>query len=498
MRLRRVATASLLVAGLSPRPAAAPLVSRRPITELVKSADVIVVASLSSLTPVPSGFRATLAVRRTLKGEPAAAPAVEATLSQENVYSVGGDSYGLWFLSKATVPGELVVLTPIENGSGLRDAFVALPPECAPRATPRAAGELPLDRIAEELRAALKCDAPVARMGPAVEAALELVVALDSPGPAHSAVAGAVSKGGPARALATDFDAAVAALIEAEILGGRADALPREFLSALFLLADPAAAPALIRIIEALDGSAAGGANVGWAVYRGAAQALSNIHTEETLPALGRLLENDDVEIRLMAVMGVGRYANGWRSSRFGGTEPGGPAPFASSQTLRNMPAYDIFKAKPDRYVGFWRRWLTCGPCRLDLGVPVVAVKSGGDCTGTTCTIVFTADASDPDDDNFTVRWNGCEVDVTNTMECTVVAGAPEMVEVIAEVRDSYGFKQTATRQAHIYAAAHDVSQWTACGPAGFRTRTVTVSGLTLDPARAVPAPASGEDCRSR
>jgi hypothetical protein len=83
-------------------------------------------------------------------------------------------------------------------------------------------------------------------------------------------------------------------------------------------------------------------------------------------------------------------------------------------------------------------------------------------------------------------------------MECTVVAGRPEMVEAIAEVSDSYGFKQTATRQAHVYAAAHDASPWTACGPAGFRTRTVTVSGLTLDPARAVPAPASWEDCRSR
>jgi hypothetical protein len=162
------------------------------------------------------------------------------------------------------------------------------------------------------------------------------------------------------------------------------------------------------------------------------------------------------------------------------------------------MPATAIFRADPDRYVGFWRRWLTCLPCRRDLGAPLIEVKSGGACTGTTCTIVFTADASDPDGDNFRVTWNGCEADITNSMECTAVAGAPGMVEAIAEARDAYGITNAAKLQVHIHAAAFDASAWTACGPAGFRTRTVEVSALTLDPARAVPVPASEEACRSR
>jgi hypothetical protein len=112
-----------------------------------------------------------------------------------------------------------------------------------------------------------------------------------------------------------------------------------------------------------------------------------------------------------------------------------------------------------------------------------------------TCTIVFSAEVSDPDGDNFRVEWKGCEASDVDPLDCAVITGQPGVVGVRAEARDSYGITSEVTAEAAILPAAYTVSSWRECDSAHRRTRSVVVSALTLDPGRALPEPAASEAC---
>jgi hypothetical protein len=94
------------------------------------------------------------------------------------------------------------------------------------------------------------------------------------------------------------------------------------------------------------------------------AAALRMIHTVETLPWLGKLLDSKSADVRYEAVAGLASFANSGAIPREspmvidGVVTPRPPNPFKNSQTLENFPAIDTFHLNEAKYITFWKSWL--------------------------------------------------------------------------------------------------------------------------------------------
>jgi len=134
-----------------------------------------------------------------------------------------------------------------------------------------------------------------------------------------------------------------------------------------------------------------------------------------------------------------------------------------------------------------------------------VAVTSSGACAGSDCTVSFTATPRRPD--VRTMTWSGCTVASGTAVSC--VRATPGDVTARVDMTDGDGIAASATGTRTAYASGFSVGTWgpcagtttcTAAGPGGCQTtgtqtRTVSSSGLTLDPAAAATPPAASQAC---
>ena len=110
-------------------------------------------------------------------------------------------------------------------------------------------------------------------------------------------------------------------------------------------------------------GTIAGNPMASIALQRCAVHALRSIHTKESLPALRQMLESSDQTIRYDAIQGLAAYANNLPIQTIDNTagmaylKPLGDGPFATSETRANMPSLPAFRANEQKYLTFWKQW---------------------------------------------------------------------------------------------------------------------------------------------
>jgi len=98
---------------------------------------------------------------------------------------------------------------------------------------------------------------------------------------------------------------------------------------------------------------------------RCAGQVLRGVHTRATLPYLAGLLDNSSSDLRYEGVVGLASFANNLAvhhgqsstaSMEWLSPLPG-TAPYATSETLQNLPTLQTFREKEAQYIGFWKAW---------------------------------------------------------------------------------------------------------------------------------------------
>ncbi len=91
--------------------------------------------------------------------------------------------------------------------------------------------------------------------------------------------------------------------------------------------------------------------------------ALRAIHNIQTLPYLAQLLDSPDPHTSYDALFGMAAFANGFPISQAGNPiehmTPNSNAPFASKDSLSNLPGFDTFIKDQPRFIGYWKQWWT-------------------------------------------------------------------------------------------------------------------------------------------
>jgi hypothetical protein len=293
---------------------------------------------------------------------------------------------GLWFL-RHEENGEWRVMPASERGEQIPAPAAPLPHEWT-----YASGAPLLDKLFFELRAAFD-SSEVVIASTAADIIRDIRTSL-SPGPRtfdaetadtqrtaellrrHFADPAHAERCIAARTL-REWDVLVVERLAAWAAGGDTSAGPATMLwFSLYDVTDPRTVPTLARLLETVQMGSLGssppvcGASVPqwpqdalrpYDCYEATlARALRNIHTEETLPLLSRLLDSPDPETQYMALQGTFLAAEHCPP----GTGLDGCPHSAPADRLdefeafnRHYPAAAMFGADRAEYVDFWKRW---------------------------------------------------------------------------------------------------------------------------------------------
>ena len=370
-------------ASLSTPQAQATLGGVQALPELAASAQLIVVAELDEV-PIP-GRDLQLHVRRVLKGE-GTVSLVRARWPQGLATSDPPQPlHGVWFLN---ADGDRwTVLPPIQSVPVLDDLFIRVPAGDLPGPYQYAAGDPVLDKLVQELRAALAGDEGASSQSRLYEELATVVRPRRTVAYAHIAELGPSHvESCPTVRLIRDWAALVTQPLESRI--ALAQDVPLGMAAALCTVSDDAAVPALRGVTDALG---LGPGSLQYCVAR----ALRNIHTQAALPELARFLDSPDPEIQYLAVGGFALFANNYLSGEDTHDGPRVRGAWTTDTTLRMDPARPEFLAHRQLYLDFWRAWWNCRPCRTDEQPPTVGLTSPASGAYLSGTVPMAATASD-------------------------------------------------------------------------------------------------------
>lgn len=334
------------------------------LPELTSAADAIVVAAPDGPPEPLQNLR--LVVRRVVKGDPGLTTLVTAWPDDVALPAQPVDFYGLWFLKREG--DRWSVLPPVASSRAAQDLLLTVPEGDLPEPFRYAAGDPGLDKVVQELRAAVfgasdtallsrTYDALATVTRPQASLAYEHIGEL---GPGHVEAC-------PTVRLIREWDASVTESVYARLQDGQT--VPAGLVAALCTVDDAAALPALSSLLDLL------GTGLG-EVQRCVAKALRNIHSEATLPLLARLLDAGDPESQYFGVSGFALFANNYLPGDEARDSPRAAGPYTTRATLAHGPSIEEFFTNMDWHVEYWRTWQSCVPCRLDQEPPNVSITS--------------------------------------------------------------------------------------------------------------------------
>src|SRR6266496_1525538 len=320
------------------------------ISLLADRADVIAVASVETFASSSSAVSVSLRVRRGLKGTADGSLLTAVFTTSNGTVAANGLSVGtngLWFLG-ADGSGGWTILSSWEGSLFVADSLVPLPAGDLPVQWRYATSDPLIDRIVNELRAASVSSVDetlnrvYAAMGtirvPSVTVAFEHVQRL---GPLHEGAC-------PTARAYREWDSTTLSAVEARPGLGTPGSVPSGLVLGVCQVFDPAAVPALARLMDSGAGDAP--------LERCVAEALLNIHTEQALPYLARLLDSEDPYLQYLAITGFALFRHDYAIP--------GPEP--------NVPTFEAFNNDSATYRELWKQWWTGTGSGIDGGLNVV------------------------------------------------------------------------------------------------------------------------------
>lgn len=334
--------------------------ARAPVPTLAAKADAIVVGTVQSLA-TGATIGATITVEQVLKGSILSGSSVSVAWTMTNprtmpapsanarpwvghgIFFLQRNSSGSWSIMPATVGDaswdDLYIHTPLSAPAGVREVVAAsLPRDPAP-----------LDRVLAEMVVALEAGAPVpydlvgiargtrsAVLTAAFSRFLSRQDALFTVG-----LRGSLQSGDPSAILTAKRQHAV-------LSSGRGWAELLQDIRSYYVNAEPHA----VRVL----GEVATDSSTGMDLRTAAAAALARMHTQQSLPYLAKLLAEDNITLKAMAVGGLSSFAN---NVPIGSHEPAsGEWPYRTDDTIAHS-AFDerLVAAREPYYVGFWMSW---------------------------------------------------------------------------------------------------------------------------------------------
>ena len=339
------------------------------IGQLLRSADIVVVGTVTDVADSGSEVDISLIVNRTVKGGETAGSAIGVrwlpALPPEfhgNRNSVGRT--GIWFLKRTE---SALIVMPVTGGAvPLADVYIAVSPDPLPSQGASDANLSSAIKLANELRAAAQ--------NPVIEPATRRILSsgaaddLDDntlqltwanlssstdPGSKALGWAGEIRRG---------QTAPLTALVDAGPGAISPDALNTLTMAICqFSGSDPGA----IASLGSLAKSTFPDALKGCAVH-----ALRRIHTRETIVFLVSELDSPSQQLQYEAVAGIASFANGLPVQTSQNTAdmsafaipPNSPP--STAETRQNFPSRSIFNKQPQMYISFWKDWVTAHPMK--------------------------------------------------------------------------------------------------------------------------------------
>ena len=348
--------ASTLSAGIS---------SRYSVVTLTASADAVV-SGTSEATRIGGIINVKIQVERVLKGSVAEGSAVSLTLTLPErgglPYGPAGtgaatrteSGHGIFFL-QANPSGSWTLIPAAVGDIRWDDTYIPTPASVPQDLRNAAEASLPsnpsvLDHVLVEIVAAKEAGAPVPvdlvetfreNHSPVLTASFARFQAKQDAYLAATGLRGLIAAGDPSAILTVQRD--YASLARTKFWGS----LLQE-IKIYYLNTDPAAIQTL--------GQIANDPNVGMDLRTAAAGTLARMHTQQTLPYLAKLLAEQNISLKTMAVGGLSSFAN---NVPIGSHEPAaGSWTYRTDDTIAHSAFDERIIAKQEAYyLNFWSDW---------------------------------------------------------------------------------------------------------------------------------------------
>lgn len=343
---------------------------------LLTQADQVVVATVRNSSSAANTLTMDLIVSRTLKGTAIVGSSITATLSSPNVkastpgvvqtsasvsvYLLVGRT-GLWFLQQS---GTGWVVLPLMGGDiSEDDLYLPVHSGTLPPAFAYAINTAPKTKLIQEIGAATQDPATAtaisrleamrvfADLGPDVLPMFGQLTASPQMGTMAMGLAGQIRLGTPS---------ALQAMVSSNM-----GMFPQDAQSQL------ANAVCEYRNTDASGVGALGvllGSQYSDSVRACATHALREIHSQQTLPLLEKLLADSSPVIRYDAVIGIAQFAIGFPVARMEDKKAAianlTPGPNFTSDMYPHYPAMDLFFKNEQEYISYWKKWLAAHPAQ--------------------------------------------------------------------------------------------------------------------------------------
>ncbi len=337
------------------------------IGKLEQTADVIAVGAASGATVSGATVNFSLHVTRVIKGDASLVGSAVPVLWQTGGQFPGGSSAGLdgsgiWFLQGTTGAWRLM---PVTQGA-MDFARVYFPGPSGPIASPYAYSQTASlgDKLASEMASAIEGSTTfvqqfdAAMAGGLLDELKSPVLALLYQRLANSASAQKALLGMAGLIRQQDGSTlAAAARASSSLPNDPGVGVLLLSIRVFFRATDPAS-------VGALGVAATDTANPNIGFRDAAAHALAAIHTAAAMPFLAILLDDQDTNLRVEAVGGMGAFANGLAVQTLAGV-PGltylqlpASAPYQTPDTIAHLAfGPQAITARETYYVSFWKNW---------------------------------------------------------------------------------------------------------------------------------------------
>jgi hypothetical protein len=343
---------------------------------LLTQADQVVVATVRTSSSSAHTLSLDLVVSRALKGTATAGSSITATLSSPNVTALtpgvlrmnGTVSAnllvgrtGLWFLKQSGT--EWVVLPLMGGDISQDDLYLPVPSGTLPPAFAYDIGAAPKTKLIQEIGAAARNPSTGAAISH-LEATRVFTDLGSDLQPILAQLASSPQMGTRAMGLAGEIRLGTPGALNA-IVSSNMAMFPQDAQGQL------ASAVCEYRNTDAGGVGALGillGSQYSDNMRACAAHALREIHSQQTLPLLEKLLGDSSPLIRYDAVIGIAQFAIGFPVARMedkkaaiAGFKPG---PNFTSDMYPHYPAQGLFLSNEQEYISYWKNWLAAHPAQ--------------------------------------------------------------------------------------------------------------------------------------
>jgi len=331
--------------------------------DLPQQADAVVVGKIAQDQQNGATVGLMLLVDRVLKGSFAAGQTLNIMWGGAPPSRAPGQpwgDYGIWFLQSVGSRNYQIVPVPASR-RGLQDSCYRLPEGVPPPSTTTAGATAPSPGdlvLAELTNAAETFDAHTSEFFLTAGAFFRM--------PPSPSLMGAYRQ----MSQSSNIQVKVLGLIGLLQQGDATalDQLPKDVqtLSSLALRGQVTGAISMVRDPSPVTVAALGSLatqSPGLGIQYSAAEALSKIHTKESLPYFALLLDSQDMKLRNWAFEGFSRFVMNLpvetpeMVTTMAWTKPQGPQPYRTTETDRHTGGFGTPEAKQAEYVSFWKAW---------------------------------------------------------------------------------------------------------------------------------------------